>query len=201
MVTGSFTHRYHANPRLSANQVGDYLTASASSRRRIIQDAKFPPTMLVVFYEDARRALRSHLQAGSFATKTLEKAVSTLGRKLENTGLTEWKKRNHRLCIEAIEAFQESEEKIGLGGIKYTAPDTSTSKISISGVTISVSLDLIAHRTDAKGLKSTGGVVLVFSKTGGPDKNAASRCEAIALLIREFPVSVRKAGRSAFFLS
>jgi hypothetical protein len=62
--------------------------------------------MLVVRYEDARRALRSHLQAGALAANTLEKAVAALGRKLENSGLTEWKKKSHRLCIEAIETFQ-----------------------------------------------------------------------------------------------
>ena len=56
-----FTHKYHPQPRLSANQVGDYLSANATNRRRILKEAKYPPTILLIRYEDAKTALVSPL--------------------------------------------------------------------------------------------------------------------------------------------
>jgi hypothetical protein len=47
-LTVGFTHKYHASPRLSANQTAEYISAKASSRKRILRDAKYPPTMLVI---------------------------------------------------------------------------------------------------------------------------------------------------------
>jgi len=183
-IAVKFTHKYHHNPRLSANQVADYLSANATNRKRILSDAKYPPTMIVVRYDDARTAVSAHLAKG-VANPILTDALDALGRKGGKEGITPWKKQNHQLCGEAIEAFRSAEAKLGIGGVKFRAPDIVNMKLKISGVTVSVSLDLIAETVDSKGNKRLGGVVLVFSKKGGPDKNVGPRCEAIALLAHE----------------
>jgi hypothetical protein len=76
---------------------------------------------------------------------------------------------------------------MGLGGTHFKAPPGSiASKLKISGVSISVSIDLLTQKPAGPGKHLIGGAVLVFSKTGGPDKNIGARCQAIALLIHEF---------------
>jgi hypothetical protein len=72
-----------------------------------------------------------------------------------------------------------------VGKTKFLKPLVHYSRLKISGVSISVSVDLRTEKVDSKGLKSVGGVMLVFSKSGGPDNNLPDRCKAITLLIQE----------------
>jgi hypothetical protein len=181
----NYTHKYHHNPRLSANQVGDYLSANATNRRRILSDAKYPSTMILVRYDDARTAVGAHLATGGAGKNILAEALAALKRKADKDGITEYKRQNHKLCTEAIEAFQGAEAKMGLGAVKFRAPDIHHSKLKISGVSVSVSLDLLTEKTDSKGTKTLGGAILVFSKTGGAEKNITQRCQAIAMLAYE----------------
>src|ERR1700722_13195789 len=96
-IAVSDTHKYHANPRLSANQVGDYLSANATNRRRILSDAKYPSTMILIRYEDARTAVASHLATGG-AKNILADALTAIKRKADKDGITTYKKQNHKLC-------------------------------------------------------------------------------------------------------
>lgn len=180
-----FTHKYHPQPRLSANQVGDYLSANATNRRRILKEAKYPPTILLIRYEDAKTALVSHLASGGDAENVLDRRLQTLRRKADEHGITDYKKTNCHLCIDAIESFQGYEAKMDVGKTKFLKPLAHYSRLKISGVSISVSVDLRTEKVDSKGLKSVGGAMLVFSKSGGPDNNLPDRCKAITLLIQE----------------
>jgi hypothetical protein len=180
-----FTHKYHPQPRLSANQVGDYLSANATNRRRILRDAKYPPTMLLIRYEDARSALVSHLTSNGVAENILDKKVQTLRRNSDNDGITDYQKQNCRLCIDAIESFQSFEAKMDVGSAKFLKSLTHYPRLKISGVSISVSIDLRTEKIDSKGGKTVGAAMLVFSKSGGPDNNLPERCKAAALLVHE----------------
>jgi hypothetical protein len=184
-IAVGITHKYHPTPRLSANQVADYLSANATNRRRILSDAKYPPTMILIRYDEARSALAAHMASNGSGKNILSLALASLQRKAANGGITDYKRQNYMLCTDAIEGFQASEAKMGIGSVKFKAPDIHTSKLNISGVTVSVSLDLITEKIDGKGNKVIGGAVLVFSKTGGPEKNVEARCQAIALLAHE----------------
>jgi hypothetical protein len=75
-IAVSFTHKYHANPRLSANQVADYLSANATNRRRILSDAKYPSTLILVRYDDARSAVTAHMAANGGKKNILSDALS-----------------------------------------------------------------------------------------------------------------------------
>jgi len=184
-ISAAYTHKFHPSPRLSANQVGDYLSANATNRRRILSEAKYPSTIIIVRYDEARTAVVAHLACSCSAKNVLADALGALARKAGKGGISDWKKKNHLLCTEAIEAFQGAESKLGIGAVKFKAPDIHNSKLKISGVSVSVSLDLMTEKLDAKGNKVVGGAVLVFSKTGGSEKNIQPRCEAIALLAHE----------------
>jgi len=192
----SYTHKYHPDPRLSANQVADYLSANATNRRRILSEAKYPPTMILVRYDDARTAVAAHLAANGAKKNILSDALLSIRRKADKEGVTSYKKQNHKLCVDAIEAFGAAEAKMGVGMVRFKAPDTHNSKLKISGVSVSVSLDLVTERADGKGNKVIGGAVLVFSKTGGPEKNIEARCLAIALLVHELLKQKLKAGEA-----
>jgi hypothetical protein len=194
--TQGYTHRYHPHPRLSASQIGDYLSANSTNRRRILKDAKFPPANIVIRYEDARTALRSHLATNGDGKSALNSAIVGFKRKSEYGDITPWKKQTYKLCSDALEIFQGTEPKMGLGSTIFVTPTIHNSKLRISGVNVSVNLDLMTQKVDNKGVKTIGGVILLFSKTKASEKDAAMRCQAIAMLAYEILTSHAKANET-----
>jgi len=187
-------HKYHPNPRLSANQVADYLDANATNRRNILRDAKFPPIILLIPYSDAKSALVGHFSRNQ-AESQLDSRVQALRRKAELPEISDFERRNCYLCVEAIESFQAAEPKMKLGKIKFSRPGSHFPKLKISGVSVSVSIDLLTEKLDTKGGGAKGAAMLVFSKGGGPQKNMPERCKAISLLIFELLKDQAKPGQ------
>jgi hypothetical protein len=58
-LTPKQKYNYNALPRLSANQISEYLTATPTRRKSIVQAAKFPKTAIVARYDGARESLLS----------------------------------------------------------------------------------------------------------------------------------------------
>lgn len=140
--------------------------------------------MLLVRYDDARSAVAAHLAANGTKATILLDAVLSLQKKSDNSS-SEYKQQNHKLCLDAIEAFQAAEAEMVPGQVRFVVPDVPYKKLKIAGVNISVFIDLLTEKTTKDDKKLVGGAVLVFSKTGGPEKNIESRCQAIALLTHE----------------
>ncbi len=185
-IEDSFTHKYHPQPRLSAGQVGGYLAApNATNRKQILREAKFPSTVPTNRYQDAKSALISHLISRGDAGDLLSKRVQMLHRKADGPDMTDYKRANCSLCIDAIETFQAYEARMGLGKLVLLKPPTHSARLKISGVHISVSLDFMVEKVSIKGIKSVGGAMLVFFKGSETDRSMLTRCNAITLLIQE----------------
>lgn len=186
LLVNDYTHKYNPNPRLSASQIAEYLHANATSRRRIIVDAKYPPTFITVRYDEARDALRKHLTKKNTARNVLGEASDALKQK-QTAGASDWWLANYKMCIQAIDAFQAAEKQLGLDKMTFKLSGMSGSKLPIKGVSVSVSLDLLTEVQD-KGKTSIGGAVLCFWKTPAGKQRAEDipkRCQAIAMLISE----------------
>ncbi len=177
-------HKFHPNPRLSANQVSDYLDANATNRRNILRDAKVPPIVLLVPYTDAKTALISHL-ARNQSESPLKSRLQVIRRKADLSETSDFERRNCHLCIEAIESFQGAEATMKVGKLRFVRPGARFPKLKVSDVSISVSIDLLTEKTTAKGGVASGGAMLVFSKSGGIRQNMPERCKAISLLVYE----------------
>ena len=101
LVKKEFTHKLNLSPRLSASQVAEYLSANATARRRIIIEAKYPPTCLLPRYDEVREALCKHLAKKYPAKDVLGEALDALGRKANAPGATDWAKGNLKIGGEA----------------------------------------------------------------------------------------------------
>lgn len=176
---GDFTHKYHPHPRMSANQLSEYLTANAPNRRRILQEAKFPSTMIVIRYEDARKTAIAHL-AGS--ESAIENSLASLRRRSSDLALTEYVRQNCDLCIDALDSFQGNLKNFDQKNIIFRRPDLHNTKLKLKNVNVSVSIDLMTERSDRNGDRSIGAAILIFAK---PKKGSgiAERCSSTALLI------------------
>ena len=175
-----FTHRYHHSPRLSANQLAEYLTANAVIRKSILRDAKYPSTAITILYEDARRAVVNRLAGSDTA---LDYGILNLQRKLSAADLTDYWQKNFSLCIDALESFRGGLERLDAGKTEFVKPELHNTKLKISGVNISVSVDLMTEETKRNGSRSIGAAILVFCKDEKKIKDTERRCKTIALLI------------------
>jgi len=151
----------------------------ALARKSILRDAKFPPTAIAIRYEEARAAVVARL-AG--VENALDNAVAKLRRKSE-TAITDYWRKNCDLCIDAIESFRGGIACLGPGKTKFRKPDLHNTKLKISEVNVSVSIDLMTEETDRNGKRSIGAAILVFSRSVNNQKEMERRCKTIALLI------------------
>jgi len=168
---------------MSANQIAEYLSANPANRRRIRTEAKFPAKMITTRYEDARRAVANHLTGDANA---LSGTLTSLKRRMDDDGVTDYKKQNCKLSTDAIDGFQGAEAKMDAGsGVTFKSSPLHGTKLNIEGVKVSVALDVVAQKIGKTEAKSVGGVVLVFSKDAGKAKDVPARCKAVAMLAHE----------------
>ena len=149
-------HRYNPEPRLSANQMTQYIEAGAHKRYTILQDAKFPQTFMLIRYEDAVGPA-----VGYFTSKpdALENGILKLKRKELSDDLTEFASENCRLCIDALESFRATIKKLDLGKTVFRPYELRETKMDIKGVDVSVSLRMMTEEVKRGGKRSIGAVV------------------------------------------
>src|ERR1700719_3875591 len=114
MGTAERKYGYRATPQLSANQVAEYLMATSSGRKRIIQSARFPKRSVVAQYGKAREGLVNFLADGTRSIRHLADANDYLIKRGERAGASDWIKRDSKQSMEAITAFQNSYNRVGV---------------------------------------------------------------------------------------
>lgn len=176
-------YRYNAEPRLSANQLAEYLKASPPRRKQIVKAAKFPKTVIVAQYKGAREALAKFLCDTARDHKILVEATERLLEREAKLAATDWTKDDSRRSIEAISSFQKHANALGIQKLdcKPVLPGLPT--LEIAKVAISVSLDATTHRLSKDRENLVGGVLFLFSKADEASAKARTeRCRISALL-------------------
>lgn len=178
-----YTHRYNPHPRLSANQLAEYLIAGAPRRKSILQEAKFPPVMIIIRYDDARTVIGGHL-AGT--ARALEDAIAALRAKAASPETSPNAAQNYELSIQAIESFRKSVDEFAFGGALFSKPSMRNRKLQIAGVTISVSIDASTAGTKKDGTAAIGAAMLMFCKSARSEAKETEwtqKCKTVASLI------------------
>lgn len=182
IVPGKKKYGYNPKPRLSANQLAEYLNATPTRRKGIIRDAKFPRQVVTARYDTAKEAVNKYLTDSTRSVQILNDIVIELGKAGNDPKASAWKKDNCLRSIEAIATFQKSANKLGLNAFSFRLPPATKTVLDIYGVRISVAMDLIAYKSNKHGHQSIGGVLLLVAKSDASSKNRAARCEAAAVL-------------------
>lgn len=186
MAPLSKKYRYNAEPRLSANQLAEYLKASSARRKGIIKDAKFPRTAVVAQYRHAREAISKFICSDIRDHKILADVTNALTEKESDEDATGWSRDDARRSLEAIQVFQKSMNAMGVDKLDCRPIAGAQPPLLIGDVTISVSLDATAHRI-SKGKDMVGGVSFLFSKAAETSGTArADRCKVASVLTMLF---------------
>lgn len=177
---------YNPEPRLSANQLADYLSATPPRRKTIIREAKFPKTAVVARYAGARDALCEYLCDASRSDKSLHAGIAKIQEREAKFSATDWTKQDCTLSVEAIQTFQKAYNTLGLTKLDCRPVVTKQPKLSIEGVDVSVSLDATTRRVGKDGLEAVGGLILLFAKSEASSKKREERCRTSAVLAAVF---------------
>lgn len=176
-------YRYNPEPRLSANQLAEYLKASPPRRKQIVKAAKFPKTVIVAQYKGARDALAKFLCDTTRDQKTLVAAVEVMAEKEAKATASDWVKDDARRSIEAITSFQKNANAMGVQKLDCKPIVTGQPLLHIAGVDVSVSLDATVRRLGKDGTDLVGGVIFLLSKADEASAKArAERCRVSAVL-------------------
>ena len=174
---------YRAAPQLSANQIAEYLGATAPRRTSIIRDARFPKTSVVARYEKAREGLVNFLGDGTRSIRHLAEAAEYLERRKNRLLASEWIIQDSQFSLEAIDIFQRSYNKLGLHKINCRLPQGRLPHLLFGGTRVSVALDVITIRSGRDTTDNIGGAVLIFSRGEKSTNARVDRCKTIAGLI------------------
>lgn len=159
-----------SRPRISLNKLGEYLTATPSRRKRIIQDQQDPKPFIAARYSDARAEILQYLAGGMVDEASLAAAAKRL--RLDDSG-TEFACQDRLASAEAIENFLEASEQIELGDLTVVPVENSASdSMQIGGVSVSMRPD--AYLKDPVTGDIKGAIKLHFPKTTPLTEAAAS---------------------------
>jgi hypothetical protein len=172
----------HREPRLSANQLAEYLGATPTRRATIVRDAKFPKTAQVALYRDARLAVARHLCTGSSEPDHIRHAIERLTERADEPDASSWTIDDCRRSVEVLEAFARLSNELGLARFEFRIVSGTLPHLLIGGVSVSVSISATVHRTARDGIRQVGGLTLFLSKAMSEDAASPERAAVSALL-------------------
>lgn len=143
----TIVQKVNKTPRFSVNKLGEYMVATASRRKRIIYDQKYPSSFIVSQYKDAREAIIKYIIKDydeSIITDAIEKIK-------KSSSLKELDIENSILALK--EALNN--DLPDLSSYKKTRCKDSNPKINISGLEISVNPDIIIKNNNKVGCIKT----------------------------------------------
>lgn len=148
-------------PRISVNKLGEYLTATPSRRKRIIEDQQDPKPFITKRYGDARQEIVGFLSSDMNDDSKILQAAENL--KIHSGG-TDFCEQDRTASSEAIHSFLEASENLDLEGLVVVPVSASeSSTMDVAGVTISMRPDVILKDKETGQVK--GCVKLHFPKT------------------------------------
>src|SRR5690242_11286812 len=92
---------YNPSPKLSANQLAEYLIATPARRKSILKGAKYPSTVVVARYRTAKKSIQKHLSDKARSHVFFSEAIQQLLTRNDSKDATKWTKNDCRLSIES----------------------------------------------------------------------------------------------------
>ncbi len=157
----SGNHVIHLIPRISAAQLALYMVADDSARRTIIKNAKMAPKIVMGKYARVRAALSQSFEAPTgVSSRRLAEIAQGISNELPADPL---KSNDNKLCVAAIKQLERALDDVDTAGVALKRPPSGWGFLSLSGVKISVSPDLV-FTMENRGITKIGGIITTTAK-------------------------------------
>ena len=164
-----------SQPRVSANEVGNFVFSSDAAKRRILRDQKFPKAVKVARYHSASSAVLRSLHNWVFSEEALIAELQALQSKPVKS---QYEGRVRQANIRAIKRFLPICGRAAPADGKHTIIRRNAI-FDLEGVQVSVRPDILTENVDGK--------FFTYSKLRfSTQKYAADASEIVLLLIQKF---------------
>jgi hypothetical protein len=162
-------------PRISANELGNFVFSNDSARRRILRGQKFPKAGIVARYQRASAAILRSLESNVFSETLLRAELE----KLEKQSVTtKWQASTRDTNIRMVRRFIPLAEKASPPEGEHTIIRRNAD-FEFEGVRISVRPDILTRNVNDK--------FFTYSKLRfSNQKYSADASEIVLLLIQKF---------------
>jgi hypothetical protein len=173
--------KIRVTPRISVNKLGEYMSANALRRKRIVHDQMKPLDFIVPRYTPAEGAIVDSLVDSSRRDEIIYRQIE----RLYTTNISrKWHSERNRLCIEALESVLNITDEIRLKGVEFRKADMSCqTKLHIGGVAVSVRPEVLLDGRNRNGDLVHGAAKLYFCKSLPLNETSG---EYIATLVHQY---------------
>lgn len=162
--------RYHAQPRITANELARYMVAGEIGRKGIIRRSREMSTAVAIRYSDARAALRAALCDLVNERRIIGAARDLFEQKSEDGSLSTWSRDDALKSVDVMDSFMNMRNQ--LVGFEFVEAPQSQPYLQIGGVSVSVNCDILIHR-NIKGTASIGSGLFRLTKPEEDETDAA----------------------------
>ena len=153
--------RYHATPRITANDLARYMLSTEPGKLGIIRRARESVTAPRTRYRDARLAMRTYLADIQRSKATLYQARKLFEQRANDPSLKDFPREDAKLSIDVIDALLRMDNQ--LSGFEFAAAPQAQKKLVLAGVDVSVNVDLLTLRTKGQ-QEQIGGALFRLTK-------------------------------------
>lgn len=173
-------YRFNREPQFSVNHLSKYLvTTDANQREGVIREAKFPRTIPVSSYTQARNPIVRFLTDDAYGYDDLNEAILRLQLRAQREPD---KADECNRCINGIQKFIETHQNLRWNNFDINAAQNQT--FTREGVLIKVQIHAEITRANRNGDLESGGVVLYLANSTASRRNIDARSQHAANLLR-----------------
>lgn len=166
----------HKSPRISANDLAQYMVSSTTMQMSIIRRNKFPPAYIVTRYQDVRKGLVDYLSSVDRDPAILAQLRGIFEAIKNDPNTPTSKAEDALLSIAVLKSFEAANNALGLGAISFSPVGTKLKPLMLEGVRVSAPLDLLVSR-QIKGEPHGGGAILRLAKADDSEPAKQKRDE------------------------
>ena len=162
--------RFHAEPRITANDLARFMVSSDVARLSIIRNSRETKAAMVVRYKYAREPIANFLTSAHRDGKILAAAEQMLKQRAADPALSPFNRQDAELSMEALKSCRGMANV--LGPIDFQPVAQKQKALTIEGVDVSVNLSALVHASTKK-KQLIGGAILRLTKADEKETEAS----------------------------
>lgn len=167
-------------PRISVNDLAQFMVSSDTARMGIIKRAKSPQMPPILRYKDVRQPVCAFLTDRRRVVNPLAEAERMFRQRAEDTAISPLKRDDARASIDVLRAVQGLSNQ--LGPFDFHAAPAKQNKLQIGGIEVSVRADLIVHGS-SRGKDHIGAAILRLTQGINDSEAGAARRRDMGLYV------------------